>query len=144
MKYFVQDSHRLSQTKTWISNAICRGLFVFNNLWWLGVICFFYIRDRPFNLQGGYGFLFRSENFFRTTQELEYLFFFVAAKREICFQNLTVGYMTKTLNQIIIFFLHQNQNILLEKKTIVSTFVFVCFDFSWIRGSFCVWFSVGL
>ena len=34
------------------------------------------IRNRPFNLQGeGYGFLFRSEIFFRTTQELEYLFF---------------------------------------------------------------------
>ena len=31
---------------------------------------------------------------------VEYLFF----------QNITLGYMTKTLNQII-FFLHQNQNI---------------------------------
>ena len=36
---------------------------------------------------------------------------FLSAKREIFFQNLTLGYMTKTLNQIIIFFLHQNQNI---------------------------------
>ena len=45
------------------------------------------LRDRPFNLQGGgYGF-------FRTTQELEYLFS----------QNLTLGYMTKTLNQIFFF-----------------------------------------
>jgi hypothetical protein len=36
------------------------------------------LRDRPFYLKvGGYGFLFRSEFFFRTTQELEY-FFFVA------------------------------------------------------------------
>jgi hypothetical protein len=34
-----------------------------------------HLRDRPFNLQGGYGFWFRSEFFFRTTQELEYLFF---------------------------------------------------------------------
>jgi transcription initiation factor IIF auxiliary subunit len=64
------------------------------------------IRKPPFNLKEegwGYGFLFRSEIFFRTTQELEYLFFF---------QNLTlhVGYMTKTLNQIF-FSLHQNQNI---------------------------------
>ena len=34
-------------------------------------------RDRPFNLKGGggYGFLFRSEFFFRTTRELEYVFF---------------------------------------------------------------------
>jgi hypothetical protein len=31
------------------------------------------IRDRPFNLQrGGYGFLFPSEFFFRTTRELEH------------------------------------------------------------------------
>ena len=26
-------------------------------------------------------------------------------------QNLTLGYMTKTLNQNIFFFLHENQNI---------------------------------
>ena len=42
----------------------------------------------------GYGFLFCSTFFFRTTRELEYYFFF---------QNLTIGYMTKTLNQIIFF-----------------------------------------
>ena len=39
------------------------------------------------------------------------IIFFCRAKREFFFQNLTVGYMTKTLNQIIFFFLHQNQNI---------------------------------
>jgi hypothetical protein len=83
---------------------------------WYGyeiVFCFCVtLRDRPFNLQGGcgYGILFRSEFFFRTTQELEY-FFFCRAKLEIFFQTLTLGYMTKTLNQIIFFFLHQNQNI---------------------------------
>ena len=60
------------------------------------------IRDRPFNLQGGYGFLFRSEIFFLTTQELEY-FFFCRAKRENFFKNLTLGYMTKILNQIFLF-----------------------------------------
>ena len=35
------------------------------------------LRERPFNLKGGgggYGFLLRSEFFFRTSQELEYLF----------------------------------------------------------------------
>ena len=42
-------------------------------------------------------------------QELE--FFFCCAKREFFFQNLTLGYMTKALNHIIFFFLHQNQNI---------------------------------
>ena len=75
--------------------------------------------------------MFRSEFFFRTTQELEY-FFFCRPKLEIFFQNLTLGYMTKTLNQIIFFFLHQNQNIFfsnigsqnifLEKKTITPSF----------------------
>jgi hypothetical protein len=63
-----------------------------------------YVRDRPFNLKGsGWGlwFLFRSEIFFRTTRELE--FFFYSAKREIFWQNLTLGFMTKTLNQIIFF-----------------------------------------
>ena len=47
-------------------------------------------------------FLFRSEFIFRTTRELEYLFL-CRAKREIVFQNLTLGYMTKKMNQIIFF-----------------------------------------
>ena len=55
------------------------------------------IRDRPFNLKGGYGFLFRSENIFRTTQKTRVRIFIVF------FQNLTLGYMTKTLNQMIFF-----------------------------------------
>ena len=38
-------------------------------------------------------------------------YLFCRAKHEFFFQNLTLGYMTKTLNQIIFFFLHQNQNI---------------------------------
>jgi hypothetical protein len=46
--------------------------------------------------------MFRSEFFFRTTHELEYLFC-LCAKHEFFFQNLTLGYMTKTLNQIIFF-----------------------------------------
>ena len=54
--------------------------------------------------------MFRSEKKILTTQELEY-FFFVARSAKFFFQNLTLGYMTKTLNQIILFFLHQNQNI---------------------------------
>jgi hypothetical protein len=62
-----------------------------------------------FNLKGGgYGFLFRSEFFFRTTQEIEYLFY-LSGKARIFF--LTLGYMTKTLNQIIFVFFHQKQNI---------------------------------
>jgi hypothetical protein len=48
------------------------------------------------------GVFFRSENFFRTTREIEY-FFFCRAKREFFFQYLTLDYITKTLNQIIFF-----------------------------------------
>ena len=51
---------------------------------------------------GGYGFLFRSEIFFTDNTRVRIFIFF---------QNLTLGYMTKALNQIIFFFLHQNQNI---------------------------------
>ena len=60
------------------------------------------------------------------------IYFFCRAKCEFFFKNLTLGYMTKTLNQIIIFFLHQNQNIFfsnignqnifLEKKNITPPF----------------------
>jgi hypothetical protein len=73
---------------------------------------FLLIRDRPFNLQGGgYGFLFRSDIFFQTTQELE--LFFLSRKAQFFFPefNIRLRYITKTLNQIIFFFLHQNQNI---------------------------------
>jgi hypothetical protein len=48
------------------------------------------LRDRPFNLQG----VVMVFCFVQATRELEYLFFF---------QNLTLGYMTKTPNQIIFF-----------------------------------------
>ena len=60
------------------------------------------IRDQPFNLQGGGGgimvFVSFRIFFFRTTRELEYLFL-----REKKIQNLTLGYVTKTLNQIIFY-----------------------------------------
>ena len=46
--------------------------------------------------------------FVQTTRELKYYFFLSC---NFFFQNSTLGCMTKTLNQIIIFFLHQNQNI---------------------------------
>ena len=41
--------------------------------------CLTLFRDRPFNLQGGYGFLFRSEFFFRTTRNI---YFICRAKRD--------------------------------------------------------------
>ena len=68
-------------------------------------------RDRPFNLKGGLWFFVLFRNFFWTTRELEYLFFFVAQSAIFFFQNSTLGNMTKTLNHIYFLFLHQNQNI---------------------------------
>ena len=51
------------------------------------------------------------QKFFFRQHKSQNIIFFCRAKREIFFQNLTLGYMTKTLNQIIFFSLHQNQNI---------------------------------
>jgi hypothetical protein len=68
------------------------------------------IRDRPFNLKRGYGFLFRSEFFFRTSR-VRILIFFVAQSGNFFFQTLTLDYMTKTLNQNIFFSNIGNQNI---------------------------------
>ena len=72
-------------------------------------------------------FMFRSEFFFRTTRELEYLFFLSRKALSFFFQNITLGYMTKTLNQVIFFpppkseyFFSNigNQNIFFRKKNI--------------------------
>ena len=69
------------------------------------------IRDRPFNLKGGgYGFLFRSEFFFRKTQELEYLFF-MSRKARIFFPEFNIRLYDKNSESDHFFFLHQNQNI---------------------------------
>jgi hypothetical protein len=56
------------------------------------------------------------QNFFFEQHELEFIFFLSRKAQFFFFHNSTLGYMSKTLNQIIIFFLHQNQNIFLEKK----------------------------
>jgi hypothetical protein len=56
------------------------------------------IRDRSFNLKvGGYGF------FFSDNTSVRIFIFFCCAKRNFFFQNSTLGYMAKTLNQIIFF-----------------------------------------
>ena len=68
------------------------------------------VRDRPFNLEGGYGFLFRSENFFRTTPELEHLFFLQREAR-IFFPEFNRIHQ----NQNIFFSNIGNQNNFLEK-----------------------------
>jgi hypothetical protein len=56
-------------------------------------------------------FCFVQKFFFRTTRELEYLFFLSREARNLLPESNIRLYMTKTLNQIIFFFLHQNQNI---------------------------------
>ena len=43
------------------------------------------------------------QNFFFEQHESSNIYFFCRSKRENFFQNLTVDYMTKTLNQIIFF-----------------------------------------
>ena len=73
------------------------------------------LRDRPFNLKGGGGggglwFFVSFRNFFSDNTRVRILFF-CRAKREFFFKNLSLGYITKTLNQIIFIFLRQNQNI---------------------------------
>ena len=76
--------------------------------------CIFFnnsIRDRPFNLKGGLWFFVSFRIFFSDNTRVRILLFFVAQSAKKKFQDLILGYMTKTLNQIIIFFLHQNQNI---------------------------------
>ena len=83
------------------------------------------LRDRPINLKrgGGYGFLFRSEFFFRTTQELEYLFFLQRIAR-IFFPASNICYMTKTLNQII-FFRKKNITLILKRDKRKSIYVLI-------------------
>jgi hypothetical protein len=81
----------------------------------IGVFCYIelilHVRDRPFNLKGGLWFFVSFRIFFSNNTRVRIFIFFCSAKREFFFQNATLGYMTKTLNQIISFFLHQNQNI---------------------------------
>ena len=57
---------------------------------------------------GGYGFLFRSEFFFRTTQKLEY--FFLVAQSANVFPEFNIRLYAKN-SESDFFSLHQNQNI---------------------------------
>ena len=91
IKYVFSDT-RLSISKFYNLPYTGRSLLIaFPCLHWLWIFVSFRI--------------FFSDN---TSQDIN---IFCRTKREIFFQNLTLGYMTKTLNQIIFLFLHQNQNI---------------------------------
>jgi hypothetical protein len=74
---------------------------------------YFYIIPFHFSLgtnhltwRGGYGFLFRSENIFPTTEELRY--FFLSGEARIFFPEFNID---KNSESDYFFFLHQNQNI---------------------------------
>jgi hypothetical protein len=60
---------------------------------------------------------------FRTTQELEFIYF-LSRKAQFFFQNLTLGYMTKTLNQIFFpppkseYFFQQHWHLLDKDKVV--------------------------
>jgi hypothetical protein len=54
--------------------------------------------------------LFRSEFFFRTTQELEYLFF-LSHEAQIFFPIFNISLYDKNSESVYFIFLHQNQNI---------------------------------
>ena len=86
----------------------CRSL----RFWYLILELFRpYVKDRPFNLKGGLWFFVSFRKHFSEQRKSQNNICFCCAKRKLFFQKLTLGYMTKTLNQIIILFLHQNQNI---------------------------------
>jgi hypothetical protein len=65
--FLVVNMSRQKKSGLCIVSSTCHYVNSFNILLW-------YAHDLHL-LWGGYGFLFRSEMFFRTTQELEYLFF---------------------------------------------------------------------
>ena len=58
------------------------------------------LRDRPFNLQGGLWFFISFIISFPDNTRVRIFIAFVAQSAIFFLQNLTLGYMTKTLNQI--------------------------------------------
>jgi hypothetical protein len=62
-----------------------------------------WLRDRPFNLQGGLWLFVSFRNFFSDNTRVRIYIFFVRQSAKFFFQNSTLGYMTKTRNQIIFF-----------------------------------------
>ena len=58
---------------------------------------------------GGMVFCFVQNFFFSVNTRVRTFIFVVVLSAIFFLQNLTLGYMTKTLNQIIFFFLHQNK-----------------------------------
>ena len=83
------------------------------SLYWIFLVS---IRVNHLTCRGGYGFFFRSEKKIRTTQDLEYLFF-LSRKVQNFFPEFNIRLYNKNSESDYFFFLHQNQNIFLGKKT---------------------------
>ena len=91
-----------------------------------------YIRDRPFNLQGEAMVFFSFRNFFSDNTRVSIFSFFVAQSANFSSQYITLGYMTKTLNQIffsstkirIFFQQHSESEYFFRKKTITHKLIF--------------------
>jgi hypothetical protein len=101
------------------------------------------IRNLPFNFKGGMFFYFAPKKNFGQHKSYN-IYFFCRTKRDIFFQNLTLGYVTKTRNQIIlfsstkirifflatlgiwIFFLEKNLTPLPVKWSFPNTYTFQC------------------
>jgi hypothetical protein len=64
-------------------------LFVVWFIHWKRMIRPFLFRDRPFNLQGGYGFLFRSEFFFPDNTRVR-IFIFLSHKAQFFFPEFNI------------------------------------------------------
>ena len=88
-------------------NENCPSQIIFGTFFWFRIDkC---LGTDHLTCRGGVMVFCFVQNFFFGQHKSQNIFFF--AKRKFFFKNLTLGYMTKTLNQIIFFFLHQNQNI---------------------------------
>ena len=68
-----------------------------------GMFITWYFRDRPFNLQEGLWFFVSFRKKFPDNTRVG-IFIFLSRKARNLFYYSTLGYMTKTLNQIIFFF----------------------------------------
>jgi hypothetical protein len=82
-----------------------------------------YHKGPTINLKGGLWFFVSFRIFFPDNTRVRILFFFVAQSAIFFLQNLTLGYMTKTLNQII-FFSSTKMRIFLSATLGIRTFFF--------------------
>jgi hypothetical protein len=82
----------------WKKNYNSKNTFSTDQAHWN---CHHYLIKRNLKLFASYGVFFRSELFFLDNTRIIIFFFFCLAKRKIFFRNVTLGYMTKTLNQVI-------------------------------------------